>query len=265
MNSFVLLADVGNTNTKYGISDGERILSTFALPTDPRATEDSLGLAYLQLCACAGVDPVAARAWVVSSVVPPLDQLVRKAGERFGRCPVLFVPRDLPLPLENRYAKPEEVGADRLVTAFAGRGLTRTRSLIVIDFGTATTFDCVQDNAYLGGLICPGLLSSMRSLGTQTAKLPQISLESADRELHIGRSTADSLRQGLLFGFSAMVDGLCERLGAILEGETTVLATGGLANVLRPLCRCLDAVHPDLLLSGLAKAYLQSSNQGDLR
>jgi type III pantothenate kinase len=260
----VLLADIGNTNTKYGLSNGERILATFVLPTDLRSTEDSLGLAILQLCACAGVDPGRMRAWVVSSVVPMIDQSMRKAGERYGRCPVLFVPRDIPLPLENRYAKPEEVGSDRLITAFAARGLVETRSLIVIDFGTATTFDCVQDLAYLGGLICPGLLSSMRSLGTQTAKLPQISLDAVEPVLRIGQSTAESLRQGLLFGFADMVDGLCTRLKAILPGETTVLATGGLATMLRPLCSCLDAVHPDLLLSGLVRAYFEScSNQGD--
>jgi type III pantothenate kinase len=261
----ILLIDIGNTNTKYGISEKGRILATFALPTDLQATEDSLGLSILQLCTCAGIDPGLVRAWVVSSVVPMLDHPMRKAADRHGRCPVFFVPRDIPLPLENRYARPEEVGSDRLVTAFAARGLVETRSLIVIDFGTATTFDCVQDSAYIGGLICPGVLSSMRSLGTRTAKLPQINLDVSEPLLRIGQSTAESLRQGLLFGFAAMVDGLCIRLKAILPGETTVLATGGLAKTLRPLCSCLDSVHPDLLLSGLVRAYRESSsNQGDL-
>jgi type III pantothenate kinase len=264
--SIVLLADIGNTNTKYGLSDGQRILAAFTLPTDLRSTEDSLGLSILQLCACAGIVPERIRAWVVSSVVPLLDPLVHAAGARYCRCPVLFVPRDLPLDLENRYAAPKEVGSDRLVTAYAARGLVSTRSVIVIDFGTATTFDCVQDNAYLGGLICPGLLSSMRALGTQTAKLPQISLERLEPDLRIGQSTAESLRQGLLFGFAAMVEGLCARLMSILPGETSVMATGGLAATLRPLCSCLDSVQPDLLFLGLLRAYNESSsNQGDLQ
>jgi type III pantothenate kinase len=255
----LLLLDVGNTNTKVGLAepapDGRRLAGSYSLPTDPASTADSLGLDLVALVRHAGLEPGRIEAVVVSSVAPSQDGKVREAARRFFGCEARFVPKDLPLPLENRYARPQEVGADRLVTAFAARMLVPEGDLIVIDFGTATTFDVVSGQAYLGGLIGPGVLSSARALATGTAKLPQISLEVEGPDIQVGRSTSMSLNQGLVHGFAAMAEGLVARLSRTLDGRPTVLATGGFAPALAKVTDCFDRVEPDLLLNGLMLAY----------
>ncbi|HDQ41889.1 MAG TPA: type III pantothenate kinase [Desulfonatronum sp.] len=259
--SNILLFDVGNTNTKIGVARNADILGAYSLPTHIESTSDAWGLWLLQILALHGLESKDVSSWIAASVVPPVSLLLRKAGERFCKCPVLFVPEDIPLPLENRYGRPNEVGADRLVGAYAARGMFSSRSLIIVDFGTATTFDCVQDHAYLGGLICPGLQSSAAALSTKTAKLPSISLEDAPAAPRIGRSTSESLRHGLIFGFAAMVDGLCRRLKEQLPHPVEVIATGGPARPLLSVCAGIDHNCPDLLLQGLLRARLEHAHQ----
>ena len=270
MNSHLLLFDIGNTNIKVGVANGQGLLESYSLPTDPRCTADDLGLRLTDLArhfltsrglACEGA--LQPEAVLACSVSPSMDPLLRKACRRFFDSEVRFVNQDLSLPLENRYERPREVGADRLLSAFAGRALYPAPAHIVIDFGTATTFDCVQGAAYLGGLICPGLLSSARALSSQTAKLPQITLEVDSEELVIGRSTSDSLNQGLLFGFSAMVEGLTAKLKPLLGGEAMVIATGGFGRAVARLCPAIDHVRPDLLLEGLRLLYSAPGTQSD--
>ncbi|MFW6054831.1 MAG: type III pantothenate kinase, partial [Thermodesulfobacteriota bacterium] len=144
----ILLMDVGNTNIKIGLARGNRIVHSFVLPTTLQETSDTLGLKIVDLCSYLQLKAGDIRAWMVSSVVPPLDELIRRSGETYSRCPVLFVPEDVPLPLTNYYTRPQEVGADRLVTAYAARELFDTPGLMVVDFGTATTVECVQDRGY---------------------------------------------------------------------------------------------------------------------
>jgi type III pantothenate kinase len=254
----VLLFDVGNTNIKLCLADESGIGRTYSLPSTNRETADSLGLAISGICAREGVAEGDVRAWVLSSVVPPLNGLLKAACAGYFTCPALFVPGDIALPLENRYARPQEVGADRLLGGFAARMRFADQTLIVVDFGTATTFDCVQGNAYLGGLICPGVLSSVTALGTQTAKLPQISLEQDSDELDIGTSTRQSLNHGVLFGFASMLEGLTARLKKRLgDPHARVVATGGFAPHLAAITGCIDDLAPDLLMQGLAAAYFQ--------
>jgi len=257
--SHLLLLDVGNTNTKVGLAapaaGGRALAATYSLPTQQASTPDSLGLDLTALVRHAGVEPGQVEALVVSSVAPSQDGKLREAARRFFECAALFVPRELPLPLENRYARPQEVGADRLVTAFAARMLVPEGDLIVIDFGTATTFDVVSGNAYLGGLIGPGVLSSARALAVGTAKLPQISLEVSGPDIEVGRSTSTSLNQGLVHGFACMAEGLAARLSRTLAGPATVVATGGFAPILARVTDCFHRVEPDLLLTGLLLAY----------
>lgn len=249
-----LLFDVGNTTLKIGVAGEQGIRAAYSLPSTGAETADSLGLKLLEICKHADLALSGLEACLACSVVPSFDPLLAKACQRYLGLPLLFAPRDLPIPLENRYQRPQEVGADRLATAFAGRALFAQKTLIVVDFGTATTFDCVQDNAYLGGLICPGLLSSASALSTRTAKLPQVSLELDSPELSVGRSTSHSLNQGLIFGFAAMAEGLLQRLKKTLQSpdeEFFVVGTGGLAQVVAQASDCFDAVKPDLLLEGL--------------
>jgi type III pantothenate kinase len=250
----VLLFDVGNTNIKLCPAGEEGLGRSYSLPSSNRETADSLGLTIGAICAREGMAPDEVAAWVLSSVVPPLSSVLASACARFFSCPALFVPTDIPLPLENHYARPQEVGADRLLGGFAARSLFSDEEFIVVDFGTATTFDCVRGNAYLGGLICPGVLSSITALGTQTAKLPHISLEVDSTELDIGSSTRQSLNHGVLFGFASMLEGLVARLKKHLP-KARVIATGGFAPHMAALTSCIDNVAPDLLMQGLKAAY----------
>jgi type III pantothenate kinase len=257
----IILLDVGNTNVKIGLArPAQGLVATYALPTSASGgvdTPDAWGLRLLDICRVEGITPGQVLDITAASVVPPMNPVLARAAERFFHRPLRLVPEDIPLPIENRYARPQEVGADRLVTASAARALSRARSIIVVDFGTATTFDCVQDNAYLGGLICPGVLSSARALATGTAKLPQITLEIDGSALHIGRSTAESLNQGLIHGFAAMVEGLFARLAASLgeqPEDVDLMATGGFAARIAEVCPAIRQVREDLLMEGLLRA-----------
>ncbi len=257
--SVSLLVDAGNTNLKIGLADADGLFASYVLPTDKTATPDSLGLSLSCLARHAGIAPTAMASATISSVVPPMDPILTRACERYCNASPRFVPRDVPVPLENRYARPHEVGADRLVTAFAGRMAAETPVVIVVDFGTATTFDCVKGNAFLGGLICPGLFSSLRALSLDTAKLPHIALDAGHGGLSIGQSTAECLSQGFLHGFSAMVEGVGALLVKHLGEPATILATGGFAAKLAPLCPSFSKVRPDLLLEGLLLLSRQGS------
>lgn len=251
----ILLFDVGNTNTKIGFADRNRIGESFVIPSDPRGTSDSFGLRLVEICRAAGVAPEDISGAAVSSVVPPMNPLLKGAVKRFCGCPVRFAPDELRIDLVNKYERPWEVGADRLMTAFAARRVSAAENLIVVDFGTATTFDCVQGGDYLGGLICPGVLSSTKALASGTAKLPHISLELESDFIRPGRSTSDSLNQGLIFGFASMVEGLGSRLRHTLGGEAEVIATGGFAVRIAQVCDAIDRIVPSLLLDGLRMSW----------
>jgi type III pantothenate kinase len=249
---YTILLDIGNTNIKIGVADASGVLSSFSLPGSRDYTGDSLGLTLLQLLRHAGYSPDTLEAALACSVVPSLDPALRQACKTYLRRDVLLVAQDLPIPLENRYAEPRQVGADRLVAAFAARSLfPEAASIICVDYGTATTFDCVEGNAYLGGLICPGVFSSAAALALHTAKLPLVNLDIEDTKLKPGTSTSTSMTHGFLFGFAAMSEGLCARLAEKLSPPCLVAATGGFAPSLARVCRCFDAVLPNLLLEGL--------------
>jgi type III pantothenate kinase len=256
----VLYFDIGNTNTKVGVDTGTGALASYVMPTRERATADLLGFFLLDILGHMRLGPEDVTGALASSVVPHMGQMLRGACARFLGRELLFAPEDVPIPLENRYARPHEVGADRLVGAFAARRLyPDAPSLISVDFGTATTFDCVEGDAYLGGLICPGVFSSVTALAANTAKLPSISLEVTDADPVPGRSTATSLNHGFVFGFAAMAEGLATRLGKGMAGPVTVVGTGGFASAVSKVCPIFDAVRPDLLLEGLKILYQEAA------
>lgn len=262
MSDTVLLVDVGNTNIKLGLADRRGLAAAASLPTRQSSLEGRLipvlGRKLGDLAESSGLaDPPSA--CLVSSVVPSMDQPLAEALEQALGLTPLFVPRDRPVPLENRYARPDEVGADRLLAAYGARCLVPdAERVVVVDFGTATTFDCLRGNAYLGGLICPGVLSSVRSLTEETAKLPRATLRIDPERLHIGRSTLDSLNQGLVWGFAALVDGVIPRLEQELGGEAHVLATGGLAPAIAQVSARLGETHGDLVIEGLWRVHVAS-------
>lgn len=248
-----VLFDVGNTQIKMGLAESGRLTAVYCLPSDIKTTADLLGVQLLRFLEHASVRggkglPDA----LACSVVPGLNSLLAEACARYLQIGLRFAPEHVPIPMENRYARPAEVGADRLVGAFAARRLyPDTPGLVCVDYGTATTFDCVLDNVYLGGVICPGVNSSAQALALRTAKLPLISLEVPTAEPCFGQDTATSLNHGFVFGFAAMTEGMLVRLKARLNTEVKVIATGGFAQGLAKVVNCFDEVRPDLLMEGL--------------
>ena len=205
----LLLFDIGNTCIKVGLADSRGVMTSYNLRTDPAQTSDSLGLTLLELLRHAGAEP-RFTACVASSVVPGFDPLLREAVQRYLGCPLWMVPQDMPIPLQNHYERPQEVGADRLVGAYEARRLhPGPESLIVVDFGTAVTFDCISGNAYLGGLIFPGPRTAISALARETAQLPRVNLDVDALEPAPGRSTSVSIQHGLVFGLACPVTAWC--------------------------------------------------------
>ena len=187
---------------------------------------------------------------------------MREMCRRYFRKELLFAPEDIPIPLLNHYDRPAEVGADRLVGAYAARKLVpETQSLICVDFGTALTFDCVTGNSYLGGLIFPGVRTAALALAGSTAKLPNVSLEVDGAEPVPGRSTSTSINHGIMFGYAAIVEGLCARLSRQLAPPVAILATGGVAGEIQKITSCLPRLVPVLLLEGLRVLYLEHTRE----
>ncbi len=256
MNSQILLFDIGNTSIKVGLASQDNLLSTYTLRTDAEQTADSLGLTLYTLLQHANISKESLEVCVCSSVVPGMTSLAHEACTRFIGVPFLQVPQDIPVPLKNCYSTPSEVGADRLVCAYAARKLIpQTPSLIVVDFGTATTFDCITHHDYLGGIIFPGVHTAASALSSKAAKLPRINLAITDTELVPGRDTASSMQHGILFGFAAMVEGMTKRLCAQMQGPVHIMGTGGFAKDIAKVSTCFDSVLPNLILDGLRQLY----------
>lgn len=252
----LLLCDIGNTSMKIGLADGAAVRMSYVFPTRQDVTTDSLGLELLGAMRHAGPRWQHIDACVAASVVPSLNMTLRQAVSRFLGCRTMFAPGELAIPLENRYERPSEVGADRLVGAFAARRkFPEPRGLIVVDFGTAVTFDCIRENAYMGGLIFPGPAAAARALAKGTAKLPQVGLDIPECGPAPCRDTSTSIRHGLAFGYAALTEGLCASLAQQLPAPLKIIATGGFADVVGRLAPVFDAILPGLLLDGLVMLY----------
>ena len=259
MQAELLLFDVGNTSIKVGMADESHVLAAYTLPANVAHTADSLGLLLISLLGHAGVAPDALCACVVSSVVPAMDAVFAGALARYAGCPLFRAVDDLRVPLENRSERPAEVGADRLVAAYAARRLfPGAASLVVADFGTALTLDCVSGGAYLGGLIFPGPGTAMAALASHAAKLPPVSMDVTAQEPTPGRDTVTSIRHGLYFGYVSISEGLTGRLGRQLPAPVTTVATGGFAAAIAQASAVFDAVVPELLLEGLRRLYYEN-------
>lgn len=255
----VLLFDIGNTNIKVAVCHPDAVpgANTHALPTAPW-TEERFGDRLLDVVHSSGYLPDDIAAACVSSVVPSADGLVAETVRRFFGVETLFVPEQLPPAFDNIGDIPGNVGADRLAGAYGARvEFPDPENLIVIDFGTATTMDCVRGNSYLGGFTCPGLRVSADALTDRAAKLPPLTLELPGADAHLTFDTMSSLNQGFILGFAGMIEGLSRRLKPLVGGEAFVVATGGLAHRVARSCTAIDAVSGTVVLSGLVAAYLE--------
>jgi type III pantothenate kinase len=245
----LLCIDVGNTNTVMGAFEGAKLEQQWRVETAHRRTSDEWGILARQLLASSGIEPGKIEAIAVSSVVPPLTFALERMAERWFGVKPLFVGPGVKTGMPILYENPREVGADRVVNAVAAYSRWKT-GLVVVDFGTATTFDAVSPKGeYLGGAICPGVTISMEALFRNAARLPRV--EFARPPHVVGRNTVASIQSGLVFGYVGLVDGLCERMAAELGFDPKVVATGGLAALVAGLSRCIDEVDDHLTLEGL--------------
>jgi type III pantothenate kinase len=244
-----VVVDVGNTNTVFGVYRGDSLVDSFRLSTDAERTADEYGAILLPLFRLAGLDPADTEGVVCSSVVPPLhltlDQLARRY---FGRVP-LFVEPGIRTGMPIRIDNPAEVGADRIVNAVAARERYGS-PVVVVDFGTATTFDVVNDaGEYVGGIISPGVSISAEALFSHGSRLYRVDIRRPDHL--VGKNTAGAMQSGIYYGYIGQVDGILERLVAEIPDLTTVVATGGLASMIASGSRYIRKVEPMLTLAGL--------------
>ena len=247
--SMLLAIDVGNTNTVLGVYDGTTLQSHWRIETTPRRTFDEYGILTLQLFAHARLDPKTVKAVAVSSVVPTLHFNLEKMSERYFHQKPMFVGPGVKTGMPILYDNPREVGADRVVNAVAAYE-KHHGALIVVDFGTATTFDAVSvKGEYLGGAICPGITIAMEALFTHASKLPRV--EFALPPHVIGRNTVHSMQSGMVYGYVSLVDGICERMQKELGEKARVVATGGLAPLISGESRMITEVDEFLTLEGL--------------
>jgi type III pantothenate kinase len=249
----LLVADIGNTETVLGLrTTGGTIGRRWRIRSDPARTPDELGIVLRELIASVP-DAPRIEALVAASVVPPFTQVLVEAGERYLGVPVKEFCWAPELGIRLAVDEPARVGADRVANAL-GAHLEYPGPAIVIDFGTATTFDVVADDgAFLGGAIAPGIEAAAASLFSRTALLPRIALGFPASS--IGRTTVENLQIGVYHGATVMVDGLVARIRAEWEPGARVIATGGLAAQLAPHCGSVDVVDPDLTLKGIGWGY----------
>lgn len=253
MHSMLLAIDIGNTNVVAGVFEGPTLLSHWRLATDPKKTADEYGVLCLSLMARSGRVPEHITGAIISSVVPALTETFESMIETSFGCTPITVSSDLETGLTLKYLNPKEIGSDRIVNAAAAYEKFR-RDLIIVDFGTATTFCAVSGTGeYLGGVIAPGLGISAEALFSRAAKLSKVEL--ARPKTVIGTDTASSIQSGLIFGYAGLVDTLVQRIEIERGHSSFIIATGGLAQVIASEARSIQHIEPFLTLQGLELLY----------
>jgi len=248
----VLVIDVGNTNIVLGLMEGREVVHTFRVSTSQRTTDET-GVLFLTLLAHSQVDLKAIEGAICSSVVPSQVFTIEKACRRYLSLECLMVGRKLKTGMRIRTENPREVGADRIVNSVAAVEKWGG-PIIVVDFGTATTFDCVDaEQDYVGGVIAPGLRISEEALFTRTAQLPRVELHRPPQV--IGRNTVHAMQSGLYWGYAGMVDAMVDRIRSELAADARCVATGGYAHLIAQASSRIQEVDGALTLRGLALLY----------
>ncbi len=249
----ILVVDVGNTNIVLGLYRGRTLTHHWRLSTNRSSTVDEYGILISNLFQLAGVRAEQIEGVILSSVVPPIMNTLEQLFVKYVGKEALIVGPGIKTGLNIRYENPREVGADRIVNAVAGIEQYGT-PLVVVDFGTATTFDYIDaSGAYLGGAIVPGIGISAEALYQRAAKLPRIELTKP--KTVIGRNTVAAMQSGIIFGYAGQVDGIVRRICKEFNVQPRVIATGGLAELIAGESETIEKVDPLLTLEGLRIVY----------
>jgi type III pantothenate kinase len=252
----ILAIDVGNTNLVFALVDAGEIKARWRIATDPRRTADQYSVWLHQLLELEGFSRDQVDGVIIGTVVPrALHNLQVLAEKYFKKTPIVAGQGVASWPLQLDVDEPQNVGADRALNAIAAHA-KYPGDLLVIDFGTATTFDVIGSNgAYSGGIIAPGINLSLDALVNAAAKLPRIAIEAPENNSVIGRTTYSQMLIGIYWGYVAMLEGLTERMKSELGRKATVIATGGLATLFDKHTKVFDAIEPDLTIQGLSILY----------
>jgi len=252
----ILAVDVGNTNLVFALVDKGEIKARWRIATDPRRTADQYSVWLHQLLELEGYSREDIEGVIIGTVVPrALHNLEVLSEKYFHKTPLIAGQGAAPWPLQLDVDEPQNVGADRALNAVAAHA-KYPGDLLVVDFGTATTFDVVSaTGAYSGGIIAPGINLSLDALVSAAAKLPRIAIEAPAGNSVIGRTTQDQMLIGIYWGYIAMIEGLTERIKRELDRPAKVIATGGLATLFNKHTDVFDAIEPELTIQGLSLLY----------
>jgi type III pantothenate kinase len=249
----LLVIDIGNTNTSLGVYDGEQLVRHWRLTTARSRTVDEWGVHARNLFALAELDFKSIDAIAVASVVPPLNFTLKQMAERYFALTPLFIDYTVDTGVRILYEPPSDVGADRIVDAVAAVQKYGA-PCIVVDFGTATTFDAINsDGEYVGGVITPGITISADALFERAAKLPRVEIKRPEKV--IGSATVEAMQSGLYHGYAGLVDGILRKMIEEIGGTPKVIATGGLAPLIAKGSELIQEVDENLTLDGLRLVY----------
>lgn len=250
----LLAIDAGNTNIVFALFDGTRPVKSWRVVTNVQRTQDEYAVFLKEAMRQAGVDPAKVTEAIIGSVVPDVNfSLIKLCRDHFGCEPLLVGAPGVETDLEIRIDRPEELGADRIINAVAGRACYKG-ALLIIDFGTATTFDVVDEQGvYCGGCIAPGVNLSLRALHLAAAKLPSVAVARPPKV--IATNTVTAIQSGVYWGYVGLIEGLIARTRSEFGASMTVIATGGLASLMAPAIPAIQHVDADLTLKGLSLLY----------
>lgn len=246
----LLVIDVGNTNTVLGIYDGKQLVCDWRIRTEKNTTEDEFNVLAQGLFAGSNIGPKQIEHTIISSVVPPMVSILDSFCRKYLKHAPHWVDAKSGSGMPILYSNPKEVGADRIVNAVGAYEKYKS-ALIVIDFGTATTFDAISAKGeYLGGAICPGIIISSEALFMRASKLPRVEIFTPPKAV-IGKDTTGSIQSGIIYGYAGLVDGIVRRMSKEMQTVPKIIATGGLAPLMTDVCETIEAVESDLTLEGL--------------
>lgn len=249
----LLAIDIGNTNVVVGVFDREKLAANWRVGTNSQITSDEYAMTFKDLFGFAGIEFKVIRGVIISSVVPPILPVMVEMSRKYFQIEPMIVTHQIKTGIRIRSDNPKEVGADRIVNAAAGFKLYGG-PLIIVDFGTATTFCAVtREGDYLGGAITAGVKISAEALFQRASKLPRVELIKPPKV--IGSDTISAMQAGILYGYAGLVDGIVERMKKELSQEAKVVATGGLAELVAAETKTIQEVKPHLTLEGLKLLY----------